>query len=154
MNLGLIQPIWDSIGIWSGVSAVIPSDNKKGNNAKCTVCGSNEVTIVQQFSDSRSLANAVSDANLPKELAKELSSKLESKSAIEEKRKQGPVSIRERIRVTLRSATDEQGVLRINAIRRELDSAGLDAESWESIIGGAELEGILVRSSNDSWRWV
>ena len=127
--------------------------HKKGNNAKCTICGSNEVTVVQQFSDSRSLANAVSDANLPKELAKELSSRLEFKSAIEEKRKQGPVSIRERISVTWRSATDEQGVLRINAIR-ELDSAGLDAESWESIIGGAELEGILVRSSNDSWRWV
>ena len=128
--------------------------HKKGNKAKCTICGSSEVTVLQQFSDSRSLANDVSDANLPKELAKELSSRLESKSAIEEKRKQGPVSIRERIRVTLRSATDEQGVLRINAIRRELDSAGLDAESWESIIGGAELEGILVRSSNDSWRWV
>lgn len=112
------------------------------------------MTNVQQFSDSRSLANAVSDANLPKELAKELSSRLESKSAIEENRKQGPVSIRERVRGTLRSATDEQGVLRISAIRRELDSAGLDAESWESIIGGAELEGILVRCSNDSWRWV
>ena len=30
MNLGLIQPIWDSIGIWSGVSAAIPSDIKRG----------------------------------------------------------------------------------------------------------------------------
>ena len=30
MNLGLIQPIWDSVGIWSGVSAVIPSDIKRG----------------------------------------------------------------------------------------------------------------------------
>ena len=30
MNLGLIQPIWDLIGIWSGVSAVIPSDIKRG----------------------------------------------------------------------------------------------------------------------------
>jgi len=128
--------------------------HRKGTKAKCTICGSSVVSNVEQFSDSGSLANAVSDANLPKELAKELSSRLESKSAIEKKRKQGPVSIRERIRVTLRSATDEQGVLRINAIRRELDSAGLDVESWESIIGGAELEGILVRSSSDSWRWV
>ena len=128
--------------------------HRKGTKAICTICGSNEVTNVQQFSDSRLLANAVSDANLPKELAKELSSRLETKSAIEEKRHQGHISIRETIRGTLRSATDEQGVLRINAIRRELDSAGLDAESWESIIGGAELEGILVRSSNDSWRWV
>ena len=128
--------------------------HRKGTKAKCTICGSNEVTNVQQFSDSRSLANAVSDANLPKELAKEMSLRLESKSAIEENRHQGPVSIRERVRGTLRSATDERGVLRISAIRRELDSAGLDAESWESIIGGAELEGILVRCSNDSWRWV
>ncbi len=94
--------------------------HRKGAKAKCTICGSNEVTNVQQFSDSRSLANAVADANLPKELAKELSSRLESKSAIEENR----------------------------------DSAGLDSESWESIIGGAELEGILVRCSTDSWRWV
>ena len=99
--------------------------HKKGNNAKCTICGSNEVTVVQQFSDSRSLANAVSDANLPKELAKELSSRLESKSAIEEKRKQGPGSIRERIRVTLRSATDEQGVLRGFILERK-DSKGLE----------------------------
>ena len=30
MNLGLIQPIWDSVGIRSGVSAVIPSDIKRG----------------------------------------------------------------------------------------------------------------------------
>ena len=128
--------------------------HRKGAKAKCTICGSDEVTIVQQFSDSRSLANAVSDANLPKELAKELSSRLESKSAIEKKRKQGPVSIRERIRVTLRSATDEGGIIRVSAIRTELESAGIDAESWESIIGGAELEGILVRCNNDSWRWV
>ena len=128
--------------------------HRKGAKAKCTICGSNEVTNVQQFSDSRSLANAVADANLPKELAKELSSRLESKSAIEENRQQGPVSIRERVRSTLRNATDEQGVLRITAIRKELDSAGLDSESWESIIGGAELEGILVRCSTDSWRWV
>ena len=128
--------------------------HRKGAKAKCTICGSNEVTNVQQFSDSRSLANAVADANLPKELAKELSSRLESKSAIEENRQQGPVSIRERVRSTLRNATDEQGVLRIAAIRKELDRAGLDSETWESIIGGAELEGILVRCSTDSWRWV
>tara|TARA_Y100000591_G_scaffold174358_1_gene150598 strand:+ start:1374 stop:1811 length:438 start_codon:yes stop_codon:yes gene_type:complete len=128
--------------------------HRKGAKAKCTICGSNEVTNVQQFSDSRSLANAVADANLPKELAKELSSRLEYKSAIEENRQQGPVSIRERVRSTLRNATDEQGVLRITAIRKELDSSGLDSESWESIIGGAELEGILVRCSTDSWRWV
>ena len=128
--------------------------HRKGTKTKCTICGSNEVTNVQQFSDSRSLANAVADANLPKELAKELSSRLESKSAIEENRQQGPVSVRERVRRTLRSATDEQGVLRIAAIRKELDSAGLDSETWESIIGGAELEGILVRCSTDSWRWV
>ena len=128
--------------------------HRKGAKAKCTICGSNEVTNVQQFSDSRSLANAVADANLPKELVKELSSRLESKSAIEENRQQGPFSNRERVRRTLRSATDDQGVLRITAIRKELDSAGLDSESWESIIGGAELEGILVRCSDDSWRWV
>ena len=128
--------------------------HRKGAKAKCTICGSNEVTNVQQFSDSRSLANAVADANLPKELVKELSSRLESKSAIEENRQQGPFSNRERVRRTLRSATDDQGVLRITAIRKELDSAGLDSESWESIIGGAELEGILVRRSDDSWRWV
>ena len=128
--------------------------HRKGAKAKCTICGSNEVTNVQQFSDSRSLANAVADANLPKELVKELSSRLESKSAIEENRQQGPFSNRERVRRTLRSATDDQGVLRITAIRKELDSAGLDSESWESIIGGAELEGILVRCSPDSWRWV
>ena len=66
--------------------------HRKGTKAKCTICGSNEVTNVQQFSDSRSLANAVSDANLPKELAKELSSRLESKSAIEESRKQRSIS--------------------------------------------------------------
>ena len=128
--------------------------HRKGTKAKCTICGSSEVTNVEQFSDSRSLANAVSEANLPKELAKEMSSRLDSKSAFGENRQQGSVSIRERVRDSLRSATDEKGVLRIGAIRRELDSAGLDAESWESIIGGAELEGILVRSSSDSWRWV
>ena len=128
--------------------------HRKGAKAKCTICGSNEVTNVQQFSDSRSLANAVADANLPKELAKELSSRLESKTAIEDNKHQGPVSITDRVRSTLRNATDEQGVLRKTAIRKELDSAGLDSESWESIIGGAELEGILVRCSTDSWRWV
>ena len=128
--------------------------HRKGTKAKCTMCGSNEVTNVKQFSDSRSLAIEVSEANLPKELAEELSSRLESKIAIEKNRQQRPVSIRERVRLILRNATDEHGVLRISAIRRELDSAGLDAESWESIIGGAELEGILVRCGNDSWRWV
>ena len=128
--------------------------HRKGTKAKCTICGSSEVTNVEQFSDSRSLANAVSDANLPKELINEISSRLASKSVVEENRQKGPASIRERVRKSLRSATDEHGVLRMGAIRKELDSAGLDSESWESIIGGAELEGILVRSSSDSWRWV
>ena len=128
--------------------------HRKGSKAICTICGSSEVKKVNQFSDSRSLANAVAKANLPKELAKEMSSRLESKFAIEENRQQGPVSNRERVRRTLLSATDEQGVLRVSAVKKELDEAGLDSDSWESIIGGAELEGILVRCSNDSWRWV
>ena len=128
--------------------------HRKGTKAKCTICGSNEVTNVEQFSDSRSLANAVSDANLPKELINEITSRLASKSVIEENRKKGPASIREKVRKSLRSATDEHGVLRMDAIRKELENAGLDSESWESIIGGAELEGILVRRSTDSWRWV
>ena len=128
--------------------------HRKGSKAICTICGSSEVKKVHQFSDSRSLANAVAKANLPKELAKEMSSRLESKFAIEENRQQGPVSNRERVRRTLLSATDEQGVLRVSAVKKELDEAGLDSDSWESIIGGAELEGILVRCSNDSWRWV
>ena len=128
--------------------------HRKGNKAKCTRCGSNEVTNIKQFSDSRSLANAVSDSNLPREIAKELSSRLEHKSVIEEKRQHGSISIRERVKGTLRDATGDDGVIRINAIRRELDKSGLDAGSWESIIGNAELEGILVRCSTDSWRWV
>ena len=128
--------------------------HRKGSKAICTICGSSEVEKVHQFSDSRSLANAVAKANLPKELAKEMSSRLESKFAIEENRQQGPVSNRESVRRTLLSATDEQGVLRVSAVKKELDEAGLDSDSWESIIGGAELEGILVRCSNDSWRWV
>ena len=128
--------------------------HRKGTKAKCTICGSSKVTNVEQFSDSRSLANAVSDANLPKELKNEISSRLASKSVVEENRQKGPASIRERVRKSLRSATDEHGVLRMGAIRKELENAGLDSESWESIIGGAELEGILVRRSTDSWRWV
>ena len=128
--------------------------HRKGSKAICTICGSSEVKKVHQFSDSRSLANAVAKANLPKELAKEMSSRLESKFAIEENRQKGPVSNRESVRRTLLSATDEQGVLRVSAVKKELDEAGLDSDSWESIIGGAELEGILVRCSNDSWRWV
>ena len=128
--------------------------HRKGNKAKCTICGSHEVSNIQQFPDSRSLANAVAEANLPKELANELSSRLESRSAIEKRRQEGPFSIRDRVRRALRSATDEGGIIRVSAIRTELESAGLDAESWESIIGGAELEGILVRCNNDSWRWV
>ena len=128
--------------------------HKKGNNAKCTICGSNEVTVVQQFSDSRSWRMPFLMQIFQKNSQKNCHQDSNPSLPLKKKESKVPLALEKGSGVTLRSATDEQGVLRINAIRRELDSAGLDAESWESIIGGAELEGILVRSSNDSWRWV
>ena len=127
---------------------------RKGTNAKCTRCGSLEVTLVEKYTDSKSLANAVSAANLPQELAKELSLRLNSKSAKEQQRQQRPTSLKSRVKDSLHRATDDQGVLHLEAIRSELVKSGLDPESWESVIGGAEHEGILVRCGTDLWRWV
>ena len=128
--------------------------HRKGTNVKCTRCGSSDATLISEFDDSRKLAKAVADSNMPNELAKEISTRLDSKTNNPVKSPQIQGSIRKRVAISLRKATDEQGIMRLPAIRRELASSGLDDESWESIIGGAELEGILVRCGNESWEWV
>ncbi|MBR79779.1 MAG: hypothetical protein CMA88_03230 [Euryarchaeota archaeon] len=51
-------------------------------------------------------------------------------------------------------ATNDQGILTIQSLKSELFRLQIEETSAEHIIGQAELEGILIRTTELSWSWL
>ena len=67
-----------------------------------------------------------------------------------EKQSGGP----EAIKIIMKQSTGDDGTLSLRSLSRELEKEGIDEPSVEQIIGQAEFEGILIRTSPDSWSWL
>ena len=127
--------------------------NISGRSPKCTRCGLSQSKKVGIFSDSNVLSEAVARANLPKELSRDVAQRISEKKHKAQPSNESDSSPASLIRA-MKNATDENGVLTIKSVRIELSSLLIDDPTAEHLIGQAEIEGILVRSSLEEWVWL
>ena len=128
--------------------------SRKAAFPSCPRCGSSKGKTQRQFESSESLAEAVAASNLPTQIKQEVEARAavqeSRRAAVEEKTRGGP----EAIRRIMRQSTRGDGTLTIEVLSAELEKEGYGEPSAEYVIGQAELEGILVRASSDSWSWL
>ncbi len=110
--------------------------------------------MISDFDNSILLADAVSNANLPKEIAQDLASRLHSKEkkAAHSETDQG--SSRSKLLRAMHDATDDNGMLSIASLADELSKLGFVETSPDYLIGQAEIEGMLLRHDSNSWTWL
>ena len=128
--------------------------SRKASFSSCPHCGSSKGKTQREFQSSESLAKAVAASNMPAQISQEVESRIAAeesrRAAVEGKARGGP----EAIRRIMRQSTGDDGTLTLETLSVELDKEGYDEPSAEQVIGQAELEGILVRASPDSWSWL
>jgi len=122
-----------------------------GGSGRCTRCGSSRFRIVSEYGDSRLLADAVADANMPKEIAQDIASRISEKASNAEVN-QG--NSRSKLLWAMYEATDEYGQLSIASLAEELAKLGIFEPTPDYLIGQAEIEGILIRHDPNSWTWL
>ncbi len=105
------------------------------------------------FEDSIKLSEAVSRANLPNELFGDIS-KRSSKKGLGLTSSMGDSKSPSAIMRAMNQATNDQGFLTIQSLTSELSRLQIEETSAEHLIGQAELEGILVRTTAESWTWL
>ena len=124
------------------------------NSASCTRCGSLRSTPISNFEDSRQLAVAVSNANLPREISQDIKNRIMLKDKMSVYSAQKTGNLRSKSIQSMHDATDHHGILTIASLERELSRKGISEPSSEHLIGQAEMEGILLRQDDDSWSWL
>ncbi|MDP6913082.1 MAG: hypothetical protein QF736_04080 [Candidatus Thalassarchaeaceae archaeon] len=125
------------------------------NSPSCTKCGSSNSKSISIFDDPRKLATAVSNANMPREIADDISKRiqsLEQKSALYNATNVG--NNRSRAMRAMRDATDDSGILTIESLEAELAKMEIYETTSHHLIGQAEVEGILLRNDSESWSWL
>ncbi len=128
---------------------------RKNAIATCPRCGSSDTcNALREFHSPEQLAEAVASSNLPRQISQEVESRIavevSRRSTVVDKQRGGP----ETIKIVMKQSTGDDGTLTVKSLSRELEKEGIDEPSAEQIIGQAELEGILIRSSPDSWSWL
>ena len=127
--------------------------SRKASFPSCPRCGSSKGKTQREFESSESLAEAVAASNLPTQIKQEVETRVAAeesrRTAVGEKTRGGPEAIR---RIMRQSTRD--GTLTLEGLSAELEKEGYAEPSAEQVIGQAELEGILVRASSDSWSWL
>ncbi len=110
-----------------------------GGSGRCTRCDSSRCRVISDFDNSILLADAVSNANLPKEIAQDLASRLHSKEkkAAHSETDQG--SSRSKLLRAMHDATDDNGMLSIASLADELSKLGFVETSPDYLIGQAEI---------------
>ena len=136
-----------SCGNWFGA--------RKTAIATCPRCGSSDsCKPLREFHSPEQLSEAVASSNLPRQISQEVETRIaveeSSRSTVTEKQRGGP----EAIKIIMKQSTGDDGTLSLRSLSRELEKEEIDEPSAEQIIGQAELEGILIRSSPDSWSWL
>jgi hypothetical protein len=104
------------------------------------------------YHDSKQLSDAVSKANMPKELGEEIQSRLTRYMKEEFKGQSSPTE--NQLIGAMRAATDDQGILTLKSLQSELDRIGIKQPSADYLVGQAEVEGELLRTENNSWSWL
>ena len=121
----------------------------------CTKCGSSDSKTISFFGDSRQLATAVSNANMPSEIANDVHKRIQTKdkkSAVYMSSNAG--NNHSRAIQAMRDATDNTGILTIESLEKELAKMDIYQNTSHHLIGQAEIEGILLRNGPETWSWL
>jgi len=124
------------------------------NSSSCTRCGSSSSILISNFEDSRQLAVAVANANLPREISQDIKNRIMLKDKMSVYSGQKTGNLRSKSIQAMHDATDQHGILSIASLERELSKMGISEPSSEHLIGQAEMEGILLRHDDNSWSWL
>tara|TARA_Y100001970_G_scaffold166768_1_gene204114 strand:- start:125152 stop:125625 length:474 start_codon:yes stop_codon:yes gene_type:complete len=125
-----------------------------GKKAICNMCGeSNNLKTKKSFSDSNKLAEAVSEANIPTEILTEIEKRMSEEEKIKNNFYKSENRV-EKIHSVLKKSTDEDGIMKKEKISQNLSNQGIESPTFDQIMGMAEEQGIVIRCSIDSWRWV
>ncbi len=119
----------------------------------CGHCGSREnLSVVQEFSSSISLSQAISLENTPAEIRKELERALSGKPdplSNSESKSVNPVFL-------IQKFANEKGIIDVNGIIENLVLTGLSAQQSESQVSDwlhqSEIEGMVIRLSSGEFR--
>ncbi|MEC9119063.1 MAG: hypothetical protein VX854_05960 [Candidatus Thermoplasmatota archaeon] len=121
------------------------SGARKGQKSMiCSHCGDRErLSVIQEFSNSSSLSQAISLENTPPEIRKELEKALSRKSKqISSPEITDPVSM-------IQSFTSDEGIIDVDGIISELISSGLSQNDSKARVTEwveqSEIEGMVIR---------
>ena len=126
----------------------------KSTDNYCTKCGSfNNQELIESFESADKLAKAISVANIPSEISAELLSKLNKK---ESKKQNNLISNQGNLGLLsiLKKSTNKEGILTMESLEKYLLQEGLIQTSSEYLIGQAEVQGYLIRVSENTWNWL
>ncbi len=126
----------------------------RGSAHSCPHCGSSKGSELKLFESPDELSEAVARSNLPDGIAQEVESRLASQQAKAESKASMSRGGAEAIRRIMRQATSSDGTLTVESLSQELLKEGYDEPTAERVIGGAELDGVLIRNSPTSWAWL
>ena len=125
-----------------------------GKNARCNICGeTNNLKTKKTLSNSSKLADEVSQANIPKEIHLEIKKRLAKEKKTEHISSESKIGV-EKIHHILKESTNEKGVMEKEIISLNLANEGITTPSLDYIMGVAEEQGVVIRVSSNSWRWV
>jgi len=126
----------------------------KSKNNYCTKCGStSNLKYIESFDNAEKLARAISFANIPDEISDELISKIKKKETKIKTSRDNNVNILGGISI-LKKATDKEGNLTKSSLDKFLSEEGMAESSSEYLIGQAEVQGFLIRISENTWNWL
>jgi hypothetical protein len=128
--------------------------SQKGGLASCSKCGLSSSRRIDAFTDAIELAQAVSSANLPKEISHQMARRAHSYEALHKGPKLNARASASELLRAMRSATDSAGHLTISSVAYELRRMEISELTAERLVGQAEMEGVLMRSSKDTWSWL
>ncbi len=121
------------------------SGARKGQKSMiCSHCGDRErLSVIQEFSNSSSLSQAISLENTPPEIREELEKALSRKSnQISSPETTDPVSM-------IQSFTSDEGIIDVDGIITELISSGLSENDSKAQltewVQQSEIEGMVIR---------
>lgn len=118
----------------------------------CTKCGSTtNIKNVTGFENAEKLSVAVSTANIPKEISDELIEKIQKK---ENKHKSSSQNKSSDPFNLMKKATNIDGNLSKLSLDEVLISEGISDTTSEHLIGQAEMQGLLIRVTQNTWNWL
>ena len=128
--------------------------SKIGVSFSCTRCGSPTARRIGDYSEACELAEAVSSANLPHEIADQFFLRARSSKGKHNRTKRKSHSSSFELLSAMESATASDGTLTIASLATALLGMEISEPTAEHLIGQAEMEGVLLRSGTDTWSWL